>query len=186
MILVSNSPRRQEILTKAGYRFEVHASHIDESYPDELAVEKIPEYLAEKKLNSIAGKFENEVLIAADTIVVLGGNIMDKPADAAQAYEVLKKLSGKTHDVISGVCVILNEKVISFNDITTVTFRELTNDEILFYIEHYEPYDKAGAYGIQEWIGLVGIEKIDGSYYNVMGLPIHKLYKALNMISGRG
>ncbi|MBT3302241.1 MAG: septum formation protein Maf [Bacteroidetes bacterium] len=182
MILVSQSPRRQEILTKAGYTFEVLPAHIDENYPDNMSIEEIPVFLAEQKAMSLSAAYENEILLAADTIVVLDEQVINKPADAKEAFEMLSLLSGKTHQVISGVCIAKGEDVITFSDISLVTFRELTEDEILYYIEHHKPYDKAGAYGVQDFIGMVGIERIEGSFYNVMGLPIHKVYKALNML----
>ncbi|MBC8344205.1 MAG: septum formation protein Maf [Bacteroidetes bacterium] len=182
MILVSKSPRRQEILSKAGYSFTVIPADIDESFPEHMIPEDIPVFLAEKKVLSLAEKHENEILIAADTIVVMDKQVINKPADAKEAFEMLSLLSGKTHQVISGVCVAKGEDTVSFSDQSLVTFRDLTEDEILYYIEKYEPYDKAGAYGVQEFIGMVGIEKIEGSFFNVMGLPIHKLYKALEMM----
>ncbi|MFC2114472.1 Maf family nucleotide pyrophosphatase [Bacteroidota bacterium] len=182
MILVSNSPRRKEILTNAGYTFTVAPSNIEESYPEGLMREEIPVYLAEQKALSVADQYEGEVLLAADTIVILDNEIINKPADDAEAFTMLSKLSGHTHEVISGVCVMQGENVITFIDSSLVTFRELTEDEILYYIEHYKPFDKAGAYGVQDFIGMVGIERIEGSFYNVMGLPIHKVYKALQLL----
>ena len=164
MILVSQSPRRQKILTKTGYTFEVLPAHIDENYPDNMSIEEIPVFLAEQKAMSLSAAYENEILLAADTIVVLDEQVINKPADAKEAFEMLSLLSGKTHQVISGVCIAKGE------------------DEILYYIGHHKPYDKAGAYGVQDFIGMVGIERIEGSFYNVMGLPIHKVYKALNML----
>jgi septum formation protein len=185
MILVSKSPRRQEILTKAGYSFQVKPANIDESFPEDMAIEQIPVYLAELKAMSLVEEHENELLLAADTIVVLDQEVINKPADVKEAFYMLSKLSGKTHEVISGVCVAMGEDVITFNDSSLVSFRELTENEILYYIENYQPFDKAGAYGVQDFIGMVGIERIEGSFYNVMGLPIHKVYKAIELMRQR-
>ncbi len=179
MILVSNSPRRQEILKNAGFDFQVVSSTVKEEYPENLAIEKIPEYLAEQKAYSVVKDYKDEILIAADTIVVLKNTILGKPKNDIEAVEMLEKLSGKKHRVISGGCVVKGDDIIKFSDETTVYFKDLSNDEIMYYVENFKPFDKAGAYGIQEWIGMIGIEKIQGSFYNVMGLPIHKLYEIL-------
>jgi septum formation protein len=185
IILVSKSPRRKEILKKTGYTFETISADIDETEPLGTEIERIPEYLAEKKVNAVADNYPDNLLIGADTIVVLENEILGKPENDVEAIEILKKLSGKVHQVISGCTIVFQEKQITFNDITKVYFRELSDDEIAYYVENFQPFDKAGAYGIQEWIGMVGIEKIEGSFYNVMGLPIHKVYKAIQMITGQ-
>lgn len=183
MILVSKSPRRKAILELAGYKFKIHVADVDETFPEHLGFDEIPVYLAEKKALHVANDFENEILIAADTIVVIQDKILGKPKDMQEAYDMLSILSGNVHTVITGGCVVFNENIITFSDKSLVYFRDLTDDEILYYIENFKPLDKAGAYGVQDWIGVVGIEKIDGSFYNVMGLPMHKVYKALELMS---
>ena len=182
MILASKSPRRQEILSKMGYEFEIVIPEIDESFPADMPFLRIPEYLAEKKVRAISDQYANDIMIGADTIVVLEDKVINKPADEAEAFEMLSRLSGKEHTVISGVCVMKGSDMISFTDVSKVKFLELTEDEILYYIEHYKPFDKAGAYGVQDFIGMIGIESITGSFYNVMGLPIHKVYRAIEML----
>ena len=153
----------------------------DETYPDTLSKIEIPEYLAIKKASFYRDETEqpDTILITADTIVHCDNRVLGKPEDYNEAFEMLKLLSGKAHEVITGVAITSKEKQTVFNSITKVFFKELTNDEIDYYINAFQPYDKAGAYGIQEWIGMVGIEKIEGSYYNVVGLPVQKLYSEL-------
>lgn len=176
LILGSKSPRRQELLKKANLKFRVTTLDCNESFPETLNPKKAALFLAEKKSKSYKKKFKSgEILITADTIVALKGEIMGKPSNSAEASAMLKKLSGKTHKVISGVCLRSGSKKISFADETEVTFKRLSPEEISFYVSRFKPFDKAGAYGIQEWIGLVGVRSIKGSYFNVVGLPIQKL-----------
>ena len=179
VVLGSNSPRRRELLNDMGVTFRVEAiKGIDESYPACLPVEDIPVYLSRIKANGHPLKL-GELLITADTIVVLDDAVLGKPEGDADAHRMLRALSGRAHRVISGVCVSTVERRESFSDTSIVRFAELTDDEIDYYIKHYRPLDKAGAYGIQEWIGNIGITGIDGDFYNVMGLPTRKLYQLL-------
>lgn len=180
--LASNSPRRRELLKGLNLDFEVELiKGIKEDYPNDLPVEEIPKYIAKEKAAAYKTS-ESEVLLTADTIVVLDGKVMGKPKDASEARQMLQLLSGRVHQVITGVCLTTTYSQQSFSETTAVTFRELSLDEINYYITHYKPFDKAGAYGIQEWIGYVGVTKIDGSFYNVMGLPVEKVYEALKDI----
>ncbi len=179
LILVSQSPRRKELLEMAGYRFEVFVPDIDEDGFDHDNYEELPVLLARQKVAVAADVFPSDVLIAADTIVVLNGEIIGKPGDESEAFRMLKKLSGNTHTVVTGVCVRKGDTCVGFNDLSLVTFKELSDDEINFYIRNYHPFDKAGSYGCQDFIGLIGIERIEGSFYNVMGLPVHKVYPVL-------
>ena len=179
VVLGSNSPRRRELLNDMGVTFRVEAiKGIDESYPACLPVEDIPVYLSRIKADGHPLKL-GELLITADTIVVLDDAVLGKPEGDADAHRMLRALSGRAHRVISGVCVSTVERRESFSDTSIVRFAELTDDEIDYYIKHYRPLDKAGAYGIQEWIGNIGITGIDGDFYNVMGLPTRKLYQLL-------
>lgn len=176
--LASNSPRRRELLKGLDLDFEqMVLEGIDESYPQCLPVEEVAEYICREK--AAAYPMSDSLLITADTIVTIDGEILGKPHDAAEAHAMLRKLSGRTHKVITGVCLIMAQKQRSFSDITTVTFREISDEEIDYYISHYKPFDKAGAYGIQEWIGYVGITSIQGSFYNVMGLPVERVYEEI-------
>jgi septum formation protein len=180
LILASASPRRQQILRDAGYEFVVSPAHTDESYPKEMLPAHVARYLAEKKARAFHGKLSKEqMVITADTTVVLGNTILNKPANEEEAYQMLRFLSGRQHEVITGVCLYTNDIEISFSDTTEVWFKELSDGEIWHYIKKYAPYDKAGSYGIQEWIGMIGINKISGSYFNVMGLPIHRVAEEL-------
>lgn len=179
IILASKSPRRQMILTEAGIDFIVKPINISEDYQDMMKAEDVAKYLAEKKANQFPFLKENEIVLTADTTVIINGTILGKPQNVAQAATMLSSLSGKIHDVVTGVCVKSKDKVVSFDDDTRVYFKSLTDEEIDYYIKNFKPFDKAGAYGIQEWIGMIGIRKIEGSYFNVMGLPIHKLYDTL-------
>lgn len=176
LILASSSPRRQYLMREAGYTFTVEKPDVDESFPKELPVEQVAKYLASKKAEYFRTELHEEVVITADTIVILGKEVLNKPADRDEAIIMLSQLSGKTHLVITGVCILSKEKEESFDDTTEVTFKKLSRSEIEFYVDTYKPYDKAGAYGAQDWIGMVAIEKIVGSYFNVMGLPMHKVY----------
>lgn len=179
IILGSQSPRRKELLAGLDIEFTTKViPGLEETYPDTLQGEEIPIYLAEQKADAYTLE-DNDLLITADTIVWLNGHVYGKPADEAEAREMLRSLSGKTHDVITGVCVRTNKKNVSFASTTKVRFAELTDAEIEHYVNKYRPMDKAGAYGIQEWIGYIGVEHIEGSYFNVMGLPIQRLYTIL-------
>ena len=179
VVLGSNSPRRRELLNDMGVEFRVEAiKGIDETYPANMPVEDIPVYLARIKAEGHPLQ-ENELLITADTVVVLDDMVLGKPEGEADAHRMLRSLSGRAHRVISGVCVTTQDRTEAFADTSVVRFAELTDDEIDYYIEHYRPLDKAGAYGIQEWIGNIGISGISGDFYNVMGLPTRKLYQVL-------
>lgn len=176
-ILASKSPRRQELLRELGISFSVEILDVDESYPESLNREEIPVFLAELKAKPFSGKLtENDLLITADTIVWLNGEVFGKPAGKQEAIEILQKLSDNEHQVISGVCLTSAQKQKSFFSVSNVRFKKLSDSEINFYIDEYKPYDKAGAYGIQEWIGYIGITHIEGSFFNVMGLPVQQLY----------
>ena len=179
IILASNSPRRKELLGGLDIDFEVRVVQgIDESYPDDLPTAEIAEFISRKKAAGYAIA-DDELLLTADTIVVLGNEVMGKPKDAEEACEMLTKLSGKTHQVITGCCLRTNQLQKSFSVVTDVTFKDLSLDEIHYYVEHYKPFDKAGAYGIQEWIGFIGVTALNGSYFNVMGLPVQRIYEAM-------
>ncbi len=182
IVLSSNSPRRKELLGELGIDFEVRVIEgIDETYPKELSVEEVPQYIAREKARVyIVDK--DEVLLTADTVVVLGNEIMGKPHDEADAMRMLRQLSGKTHQVITGVCLTTNDKQVTFADVTDVNFADLTDEEIKYYVDNFRPLDKAGAYGIQEWIGLAGVTGIKGSYFNVVGLPVHRVYAELKKL----
>lgn len=181
ILLASNSPRRRELLSGLGVKYRVTAlPDIDESYPDTLQGEEIPQYIAAAKAEAYKPEMtDNTLLITADTIVWLNGKVFGKPKDKDDAKNMLRTLSGNIHTVITGVCISTREKQISFAVSTDVSFAPLEEEEIDFYVEKYNPVDKAGAYGIQEWIGFVGVNGINGSYFNVMGLPIHRLYQEL-------
>lgn len=181
LILASNSPRRRELLSGIDVEYEVMTlPDIDESYPDDIPHEEIPEYLAKKKAAAYISLLEEDtLLVTADTVVLLHERIFGKPADKEDARRMLKDLSGETHRVVTGVCLTSKQKQVCFSDVAYVTFGQLTDEEIDYYVEKYNPTDKAGAYGVQEWIGYVGVERIEGSYFNVMGLPIYKLYREL-------
>jgi septum formation protein len=181
IILASGSPRRKELMNSLGIPVEIFAGlDIDESYPLTLKREEIPAYLAKKKSLAFPRQLKDkEILITADTIVDLNGEILMKPESESDAVNILSKISGNSHFVYTGVCIRSVSGVSEFTAATEVFFGTLSKEEIDYYITNYKPYDKAGAYGIQEWIGYVGIEEIKGSYFNVMGLPIHKLYRQL-------
>lgn len=179
LILASNSPRRQELLRAAGYSFKVKTRPVDESYPSDLPPREVASFLAKKKAEAYLPHLEDEVVITADTVVKLGDELLGKPGNTTEAIKMLNKLSGTDHEVITGVCVADKNMQIAFEDVTRVFFRSLNSREIEYYVEQYQPFDKAGAYGIQEWIGMVGIKKITGSYFNVVGLPVAKLYDVL-------
>lgn len=181
IILASNSPRRKELLAGLGISFDVLTiPGIDESYPDTLVGGDIPVYLAKKKSEAYNDILrDNLLVITADTIVWHNGKVLGKPKDRREAIEMLTELSGDSHIVYTGVCVRTKDKEVSFFTESEVFFDELTSTEIEYYVDNYKPYDKAGSYGIQEWIGYVGVKRIEGSYFNIMGLPIQRLYKEL-------
>ncbi len=180
IILGSKSPRRKEILHLAGFDYEIRTSETEEYYPANTPIRQVPEYLAKLKANDLKSTLlEDELLLCADTIVLLDGKIYGKPKDFEDAVAILQALSGQTHEVISGVCLMTTDSCITFSDTTKVTFSALSLEDITYYINTFLPYDKAGAYAIQEWIGLMGIESIRGNYYNIVGLPIHKVIEAL-------
>ena len=180
IILASNSPRRKQFLTELGVTFSIQPANVNEEYPSFLKGKDIALYIAEQKASVFSNIADDEIIITCDTVVWIDDTSLEKPQNKEDALQMLQKLSGKTHEVISAVCIKSKEKEMLFSDTTFVTFNQLSTEDILFYIETYQPYDKAGAYGIQEWIGLVGIEKINGSYTNVVGMPMEKLYKNLN------
>lgn len=198
IILASNSPRRKELLSGLGLEYEVRTlPGLDESYPDGLPMEEIPQYISRKKAAAYT-LGDDELLITADTIVWLDGEVLGKPADEAEARQMLRKLSGKTHQVVTGVTIkalsnspVKGENSLpsregwgrSFASVSHVTFAQLSDEEIDYYVTHYRPLDKAGAYGIQEWIGYIGVTSIEGSYFNVMGLPVQRLYTELKKLN---
>lgn len=180
LILGSGSPRRQELLKSLGFDFLIKPINADESFPATLSAEDIPLYLAEKKADAYSEEIkENEILITADTIVWCEGKVLNKPANFMEGKKMLETLSGKMHQVYTGVCLKGENKQTIFYDESKVYFKKLSNDEIEYYLTNYSPYDKAGGYGVQDWIGYIGIDKIEGSFYNVMGLPVKELYNEL-------
>lgn len=211
LILASSSPRGQYLMREAGFQFRVQVPDIDESFPPDMPVTEVPKYLAEKKARVFESQLKDEIVISSDTIVILNNKILNKPLHREEAIEMLSRLSGHTHTVITAVCLLSKEKIDCFDDHTEVTFKKLTTEEISFYVDNYKPYDKAGAYGAQDClpagvnpcsneeiqflkqigkleliektftvtqtgIGMVAIEKINGSYFTVMGIPIHLVY----------
>lgn len=184
LVLASNSPRRKEIMHNAGYEFTVKVIPTDESFSEEMPVEEVPVFLARTKAECFRENLQNEIILCADTVVIIDqenkkSTILNKPADAAEAQEMLRMLSGRVHRVITGVCVMTADETIGFADTSYVHFKELSDWEIDHYIERCKPFDKAGAYGVQDFIGMIGIPKIEGSFYTVMGLPVHRVYEAL-------
>ena len=183
IILASNSPRRKELLSGLDLDYEVKVlPDIEENYPESLPTAEIPVYIAAEKAAAYQSMMaDNDLIITADTVVVLGDEVLGKPADLDDARRMLHELSGKTHQVITGVCLMTHEKQRQFAVTTDVTFKELTDEEIDFYVDKYQPLDKAGAYGIQEWIGYIGVTGLNGSYLNVMGLPVQRIYNELKV-----
>ena len=181
ILLASESPRRKYLLRELGLKFRIiKRSYTNEEYPLNLSCEEIPVYLAKRKAQSCTDLIMSDtLLIAADTVVCLENEILDKPKNYADAFRILKKLSGNKHQVITGICIKSSNRERTFYSKSAVYFRNLTDEEIEYYIKLYEPYDKAGSYGIQEWIGYIGIERIEGSYFNIMGLPTEQLYNEL-------
>ncbi|PHR74546.1 MAG: septum formation protein Maf [Lutibacter sp.] len=180
LILASGSPRRQQFLKDLMLDFTIEVKEVEEIYPKDLKGSEITDFLAELKANAFNNLKNNDILITSDTIVWMNGNAIGKPKDRNDAIKIFKELSGKKHQVITSICIkTINETKI-INDKTNVYFKELSDKEIAFYIDNFHPYDKAGGYGIQDWIGYIGVEKIEGSFFNVMGLPVHKLYTELS------
>jgi septum formation protein len=180
VILASASPRRKQLLTSLDISFEVSAKDTPEDFPEDMPVLEVPTLLAQRKAQAFWEEINSQTLvIAADTIVAIENQILNKPSNALQAQDMLRRLSGKMHEVFTGVCLMTRQKTVVFSDLTKVYFKDLTDEEIHYYIERYKPYDKAGGYGAQEWLGMVAIQSIEGSYFNVMGLPVHRLYEQL-------
>jgi septum formation protein len=179
IILASGSPRRQQFFRDLDIDFSIQLKEIEEIYPENLKGVAITDYLSNLKSDAFSTLNDKDLLITSDTIVWLEGKALGKPKDAKDAFTMLRAMSGKKHEVITSVCLKTTSFQKIINDITSVTFKELSDNEIHYYINNYKPFDKAGAYGIQEWIGFIGIDKIEGSYFNVVGLPVHKLYKEL-------
>jgi septum formation protein len=187
IILASQSPRRKQLLEWAEIPFEIMVQSTAETYPPEMPVAEVPVHIAREKAIAVRQKYESlhdatNIIIAADTIVVLGNAIIGKPKDREDALDILSRLSGNKHQVITGVVLLKGQQEIAFSDITDVWFHTLTKEQIAFYVDKYQPYDKAGAYAIQEWIGVVGIKSINGDFYNVMGLPVSKVVTELNKL----
>jgi len=179
LILASESPRRKALLEQANLSFTVQKADVAEDYPPSSEISDVPVYLAEKKARYFQDDLDGKIILAADTVVALNDQLLGKPANAGKAASYLMQLSGRSHEVITGFCIITEQAVETGFDRTRVYFRSLTEAEVKHYVAHYEPYDKAGGYAIQEWIGLIGVKKIEGSYANVMGLPVHKVYKRM-------
>lgn len=183
LILGSASPRRQQFIKDLGLNFEVKLKSVEENFPNTLKGEEIADFLAELKAKAFLKELNPEdILITGDTIVWQDKEVLHKPKNEKQAYDMLKKLSGNAHQVISAACIMTTTQKFTVHDITKVYFKDLADEEILYYIKNFNPYDKAGGYGIQEWIGKIGIDKIEGSFYNVMGMPIGKVYDVLKEI----
>ena len=180
IILASSSPRRQQFLTDLGLQFTVQTIDVEEVYPKYLHGNEITSFLAELKANAFENELnEKDVLITADTIVRFSGKILGKPKDATDAKNMLKELSGQHHEVITSICIKTTKTSKIINDTTIVYFEKLSDEEIDYYIDTFKPFDKAGSYGIQEWIGFIGVKKIEGNYTTVMGFPVHKFYKEM-------
>jgi septum formation protein len=181
LVLASNSPRRRQLLSDLGLAYEIRLLEVDEEFPAHLRRAEVAEYLAARKAAAYTpGLAPDEVILTADTIVCLGNDVLNKPADVAEATAMLTRLQGRAHDVFTGVCLRAGDgREVIFSDQTTVHFRTLSPAEIAFYIAHYQPFDKAGAYGAQDWIGMVAITRLEGSYFNVMGLPVHRVWEEL-------
>lgn len=184
IILSSNSPRRKELLAGLGVDFEVRVlKGVDERYPDDIPLNEVPLYIAIEKASAYTVA-QDELVVTADTVVIVDNEILGKPKDRDEAYGMLRKISGKTHQVVTGVCLTTIDDQRSFTVTTDVEFKELSDNEIYYYIDKYRPFDKAGAYGIQEWIGYVGVLSLKGSYYNVMGLPVQRIYEEFTSYFG--
>jgi len=179
LILASNSPRRQQLLRELGFDFTVQVRPTDEIFPAEMPPAEVAGFLAQHKAEQFQSDLGNQLVLCADTIVVVENEILNKPVNEAEAQAMLQKLSGRTHEVITGICLLSSEGFHTLSDVAKVEFKPLTDTEIKYYIHHYRPFDKAGAYGVQEWIGMVGIQRIEGSFYTIMGLPLHQVYQLL-------
>ena len=181
VILASGSPRRRELMAGLGVNYEVRIlPDVDEFYPDTLQGAQLPLYIAKEKADAYIPMMQpDELIITADTIVWLDGKVLGKPRDREDALQMLRTMSGRTHEVFTGVCITTTDWQRSFTAQTKVRFATLSEDEIIYYVDNFKPMDKAGAYGVQEWIGFIGVENISGSYYNIMGLPVQKLYREL-------
>lgn len=181
LILASRSPRRQELLKGLHLDFEIRIKETEEDFPINMPANQVAPFLSEKKARAFESELKaDEVVLASDTVVVLEGKILNKPADSEEAKQMLFSLSGKVHEVMTSITLLSPLKCVTQQDIAKVTFKVLTEEEINYYITHFQPFDKAGAYGIQEWIGFIGVQKLEGSFYTVMGLPVHLVYKVLN------
>lgn len=179
LILASNSPRRKQLLRDCGFTFEVRVLHTDESFPDDLKTDQVASFISCQKAKVFKGLYPEHLVLTADTIVVIDNQILGKPADHDDAVRMLASLSGRTHEVITAVSLLVGDRIETVSDIALVSFKALTAAEIDYYVTNYKPYDKAGAYGVQEWIGMIGINKIEGSYYTIMGLPVHLVNELL-------
>lgn len=179
LVLASNSPRRQQLLREMGFEFTVEVRPTDELFPADMPASDVAGYLAQHKAEQFAHDLGDKLVLCADTVVVVDNQILNKPADALEARAMLGKLSGRSHQVITGVCLLSAQGYQTISDVAEVTFKPLAETEIEYYITHYRPFDKAGAYGVQEWIGMIGIPRIEGSFYTIMGLPLHKIYELL-------
>ncbi|MCH8533440.1 MAG: Maf family nucleotide pyrophosphatase [Flavobacteriaceae bacterium] len=182
IILASKSPRRNQLLAKLGLNFRSITKEVKENYPEHLIKEQITNYLSEKKADAFTVEKPNQLVIAGDTIVCKDTEVLGKPKDKKEAYTMIESLSGGVHEVISSFCIKTEKQKITKSDVVKVYFKELTSDEISYYIDTFSPYDKAGGYGIQEWIGQIGITKIEGSFYTVMGMPVHLIYSSLKQL----
>jgi septum formation protein len=179
LVLASNSPRRQQLMREMGYTFRIEVRPTDEIFPPDMPVVDVPAFLARQKADRFRADLADQLVLCADTVVVVDNDILNKPADADEAVQMLRRLSGRAHQVMTGVCLLSAEETVSFTDIATVIFNTLDDYEIKTYVDQYRPFDKAGAYGVQEPIGMIGIQRIEGSFYTVMGLPVHRVYQTL-------
>lgn len=181
IILASQSPRRLELMKMAGLEFEVRTKNVEEIHPDGVTPELVPVLLAQKKAKAFLDDIShNDVVVGADTVVILNGRIYEKPLDEAHAVTMLSELSGRMHEVVTGVCIVSKEREVTFSETTRVFFNELTKPQIEYYVKHYRPFDKAGSYACQEWIGAVAINRFEGDYFNVVGLPINRVYREIS------
>lgn len=179
LILASNSPRRKQLLQETGFDFEVEVIPTDETFPENMPTNEVAAYISAQKAEMFIALHPEKLVLTADTVVIIGDTILNKPKDCQEALKMLNMLSGTTHEVITAVSLLADNTIHTVSDTAQVTFRTLDKREINHYIEHYKPFDKAGGYGIQEWIGMIGIERIEGSFYTIMGLPVHIVYQLL-------
>jgi septum formation protein len=179
LLLASNSPRRKQLLSDAGFDFSIEVLPTSETFPADLPAEEVAAYIAHEKAEMFRGRRPESIILTADTVVIADNQILGKPANFNDAWQMLARLSGKSHTVVTAVSMLSGDQIQTVSDVAQVYFRKLDDSEITYYIENYKPYDKAGAYGIQEWIGMTGIEKIEGSFYTIMGLPVHVVYRML-------